>query len=171
MSRARRALKRRGPSPEPDPAYLGLRGRLLGTTPGQIGVEPSGRWPRAWAVLVDLPVGVGYVSIVGVADGSTSMYTSTGGGIIGAGARPAVRAATGRLLDVAEAGLAGLPLVDACPLPSRGNVGLVILARDGSHRIEASEDALAVGPGIVARLYAAAQDVITQLQLVDAERA
>ena len=95
------------------------------------------------------------------------MYTSTGGGIIGAGSRPPVAAATARLLDVAEGVFDALPQADAYPLPARGHVAFVVLGYDGFRRMEQAERGLRPGDGPAGALYAAMQDVIAALRAAD----
>ena len=54
-------------------------------------------------LVVDVPASGGAVALVALADGTASMYTSAGGGIVGAGLEPQVAAAVRQLLDVAGA--------------------------------------------------------------------
>jgi hypothetical protein len=164
-----------GASHGPDPIYLALRNRLLSTSPAALGIEPTDRLPRAWAVLADLPAGDGMVTVVVVADGTTSLYTSRGGGIIGAGSRPEVAAASANLLATCEGALDGLPQAAAVSLPPPGHVAWTVLARDGNHRLEALEaeaeaEATAGGPGVAGSLFVATHAVITALRLAEVKR-
>src|SRR5260221_3790710 len=82
---------------DPAEAYAGLRRLAL-----SLGAESVGRSlpPDApvVAVLMDSGMANAVATLVGVADGTTSLYYSTGGGVIGAGARHDVAAATHRWL-------------------------------------------------------------------------
>jgi hypothetical protein len=127
-----------------------------------------------WAVLADLSVGGAFATVVGIADGTTSMYTSTGGGIIGAGSRPEVATVTARLLEVAERCLDAMPAADAADtadtaavaaLPAAGHVAFVALTRGAMRRVEVPEDEAQERPGPAHDLYTATHDVITQLRL------
>lgn len=161
-----------GPAPGGvDPTYLALRGRLLGTSPSELGLVPTGRLPRVWAVLADLSVGGAFATVVGIADGTTSMYTSTGGGIIGAGSRPEVAAVTARLLEAAERCLDAMTAADTADLaalPAVGHVAFVALTRGAMRRVEVPEDEAQERPGPAHDLYLATHDVITQLRLAGA---
>jgi hypothetical protein len=75
-----------------------------------------------WAALMEQADDAGIASFVMIADGTTSMYTSTGGGIIGAGFYQEVARATLAFLDAAEAHLELLQPVDVLPLPRTGAV-------------------------------------------------
>jgi hypothetical protein len=119
---------------------------------------------------MDLSVRDQFATLVGVADGTTSLYTSVGGGMLGGGRVAGVREATDGLLDVAERVLDDVPPATATPLPGTGHVAFVVLAFDGLHRLEVAErDAMTV-PGPAHDLYLAAQGVIGQLRQVDAKR-
>ena len=155
----------------PGDVYRGLRGHLLTAVPAALGLAPSARRPRVWAVLMDLAVRDQHATIVGVADGTTSLYTSTGGGMLGGGRLPAVREATERLLDLAEARLDDVPPATETPLPAAGHVAFVILTFDGRRRLEVPErDAMTVA-GAAHDLYVAAQAVVTQLRQIEAKPA
>jgi hypothetical protein len=49
---------------------------------------PSAAHPDISGVVVDVPAQGGFATVVGLTDDTTSMYTSTGGGTIGAGKHP-----------------------------------------------------------------------------------
>ena len=154
----------------PADVYLGLRGQLLKASPSDIGLAPFPERPRVWAVLMDLAVREHHATIVGVADGTTSLYTSVGGGMLGSGMLPDVREATTRLLDTAERRLDDVAAADEAPLPAAGHVAFVVLAFDGMHRLEVPErDAMTVA-GAAHDLYVAAQAVVAELRKADANR-
>jgi hypothetical protein len=155
-----------GPA-EPHKVYLGLRGQLLSSAPASFGLGPTADLPHVWAVLMDLAVREHHATVVGVADGTTSLYTSVGGGMLGAGELPAVREAASRLLHVAERELDEVPHADAAPLPAPGHVAFVVLGHDGMRRVEVPERDAMTLPGVARELYMAAQAVVTQLRLAD----
>ncbi len=151
----------------PREVFLGLRGQLLGADPGSLRLAPSAGRAHVWAVLMDLAVRDQHATIVGVADGTTSLYTSTGGGMLGAGRVPAVREATTHLLDLAEQHLDQVPPATEAPLPSLGNVAFVVLTFEGMRRLELPErDAMTIA-GAAHDLYVAAQAVVGQMRQVE----
>jgi hypothetical protein len=62
-----------------------FRARLLAASPAELSIKPSEHLPHVWAALLDWGLRGGSATIVAVADGTVSMYTSAGGGMIGAG--------------------------------------------------------------------------------------
>src|SRR6266496_5608660 len=86
-----RRKDRRGGGDSPHEVFLRLRGQLLEVDPAELGLSPSPRLPRIWAMLMEMGLDTGTASLVAVADGTTSLHLSTGGGVIGGGEHQAVR--------------------------------------------------------------------------------
>jgi hypothetical protein len=145
--------------------YTDLRTHILTIRPAELGLAPSARLPRVWAALMEQGSDVGIASLVMAADGTTSMYTSTGGGMIGAGFYQEVVRATLAFLDAVEAHLDLLQPVDVLPLPRTGTVRFNALTY-GSPRSAEADSAEVVG-GELTALYVAGHRVITQLRLLE----
>jgi hypothetical protein len=73
-----RRKDRRGGGDSPHEVFLRLRGQLLEVDPAELGLSPSPRLPRIWAMLMEMGLDTGTASLVAVADGTTSLYLSTG---------------------------------------------------------------------------------------------
>jgi hypothetical protein len=93
---------RRG-SESSDNPYHGLRLQLLNTDPKSVGITPSARLPRVWGAAIEIAYPNGTATVFGLADGTTSMYLGTGGGMIGGGAHEAVAQATSEWVALTEA--------------------------------------------------------------------
>ena len=106
-------------------------------------------------------------TLVGVADGTTSLYFSNGGGIIGAGNHAAVADANARWLEAGVAVLQQLSTVTDPPLPAEGMTQFVAVTRTGLRGDGAPEDELGEGQHWLSPLFFAAQDVITQIRLAE----
>jgi hypothetical protein len=74
---------RRG-SESPGNPYHGLRLQLLNTDPVSVGITPLARAASCRAA-IEMAYPNGTATVFGLADCTTSMYTSTGGGVIGGG--------------------------------------------------------------------------------------
>jgi hypothetical protein len=150
--------------------FLGLRSQLLEVDPAELQLSPSQRLPRVWAVLMEMGLDTGTASLVAVADGTTSLYLSTGGGIIGGGEHQAVRRASEAFLEAAEAHLDRLQPVAAAPLPQAGAVRFHARTYDSLRSAEAAEGELADGRSELAPLFYAGHEVLTQLRLIEQQR-
>jgi hypothetical protein len=159
---------RRGKREENDaPAdvYVGLRSQLLTLDPASVGLQPSDDLPPVWGTLMEMGFPEGAATIVSLADGTTSMYTSTGGGVIGGGQHETVAAASMRFLAEAERTTEGLTATSGEPaLPENGTVSFVVLGYSGMRTGMTIEDEVASMQHPLSRLYAAGQNVITALR-------
>ena len=104
-------------SDSPPDVYDGLRTAALEVTEAMVGTTPPGHPDVVLGVVVDIPSEGGVASVVAMADGTTSMYTSTGGGTIGAGSHQSVAAATHALLTTLQRLLEMFPPDDRVDLP------------------------------------------------------
>jgi len=118
--------------------YRGLRTQVLGLAKDS--PFASGDGPAAVLMETGFPGAV--VSLVAIADGTTSLYFSNGGGMIGLGAHEAVRAASARFLAAAAAASGEMKAADGTPLPALGRVRFYLVGADGTRTAEAAEQDL-----------------------------
>jgi hypothetical protein len=109
----------------------------------------------------------GTATLMALADGTTSLYLSTGGGIIGGGFHQAVAAATQSFLAELEHQLLKLRPDPSDALPATGQVIIRALTYTGRMSAEASEDDLGHGRHQLSQLFHAAHRVITELRLIE----
>lgn len=149
----------------PAEVYAGLRRQVLDLRADQLGDE------FAQAPILALLMETGYeqavATLVAVADGTTSLYFSTGGGIIGAGAHESVALASRRWLEEGAAFLGELEPVADPPLPAVGQTQFVAVTNDGLRAAVAPEEDLGRNRHALTPLFYAAQEVITQVRLIE----
>jgi hypothetical protein len=154
----------------PAEVYAGLRRQILTVNPADVGLTSTQALPRVWGAMIEIGPGHGSVTLVALADGTTSLYTSAGGGIIGAGEHSRIAAATRALLAVVEQHLAQMPVrVDTTP-PAAGRVVLRALTYEGHRTVEAAEDDLGHGGHAMSPVFYAVHDVLTELRLLEEAR-
>lgn len=90
---------------------------------------PPDEHPDVSGIIIDIPSSGGFVSVVVLTDDTTSMYTSVGGGIIGAGAHAPVAEANRHLLAVVQAHLGLFKSRSDDSLPKPGLVRFHVLGR------------------------------------------
>src|SRR3982751_5386812 len=73
------------------PPTKALRDQLLRSSWAELGIRPRGS--GIWGVLMELGFAKGVATVVGLADGTASLYLTSGGGVLGAGTRESVRRA------------------------------------------------------------------------------
>jgi hypothetical protein len=106
-------------------------------------------------VRVDLPAEPRVATLACVADGSTSLYHGSGGGIIGAGGDPGVAARSAKLLAAAEAALDELPASESIGVAAPGTVAVVVRTFDGLRRLDLHDTAIGTASEPVGRLLGA----------------
>jgi len=153
--------------PPPEQIYSDLRSMALHAVE-RVPIQRRADHPDVYGVVVDIPAQGGHATVVALGDNTTSLYTSTGGGTIGAGeGRPNVAAATHRLLEVVQAHLGSITDDDDGGLPERGSVRLHVLTKKGLRSTDIPEDAFwgrTAHP--LTPVVGGVQDVISLLRIV-----
>jgi hypothetical protein len=158
------------PKQTPFEIYQGLRYNILSIDPNKVGLAPKPGVNASWGVVTDLGVAPsGYMTLVSLVDGTTSMYTSSGGGMIGAGENKAGAPAQASvaLVMAAEKFYRLMQPTKVFPLPSAGNVRFYVLTSYGVYSAEFPQLTPADDKHPFFELYAFAQNVITELRLLD----
>jgi len=157
--------RRTNPRSQPgDQVYDGLRTVALGVDEATVGKAPA-EHPDVLGAVIDIPRGGGMASVVALADGTTSMYTSTGGGTIGAGAHEAVAATTHELLATLQGLIEMFPADERVDLPSADLVQVTVITPIGRRRASIPAAAFwGQEPSTVAELIAAIQALITAIR-------
>jgi hypothetical protein len=156
---------RRRPSPEQEALVMQqLRERALTNDAGEMGITPDGEKP--WGVIMETDYPGAAASLVTFADGSTSLYFSTGGGVIGGGEHDNVnRAARAFVAKAAEELEHFQPAADH-PLPDEGMVRFYLRTRAELLTAAAKHEDLGEGRHPLSTLFLAGQDVLTPLRVM-----
>jgi hypothetical protein len=150
--------------PEPSKIYLQLRNGILDLKPEDVGIAPSIEAPHVWGVIMETSYEVGSATLVSLADGTTSLYYSTGGGMLGSGDYTPVAEASKGFIAEAEVHLSKLPPSTDHPLPEVGWVRFIILTYSGMRSEVALLDKLATGSHPLSLLFTRAQNTLSQLR-------
>lgn len=151
----------------PAEIYTDLRARAFGIEPAEVGLAPTPQLQKVFGLLMDLGYPEGTATVVGLSDGTTSLYTSSGGGVIGGGDHPAVAETTLRWLEIAEDVVDALDSTEDAPLPDAGQVAFTVLGYGGRFRAVEEESTLEEGSSPLTPLFVAGHDVITELRRVE----
>jgi len=149
------------------PIFESLRSRILSIDATEAGITPSGRHPRVWAVLMEMGFPEGAATLVTLADGTTSLYTSSGGGTIGAGEHEVVAQETMRFLEVVADALDRFQPTTTFPLPITGRVRINVRAFDGGFTAEAPENELGEGTHPLSPVFYAGHEVISRMREIE----
>jgi hypothetical protein len=144
-----------------------LRNRLFASMPGELDIAPGPGHEHVWAVLMETGYPEAVASLITVADGTTSLYFSNGGGIVGAGQHPSVRESAERFLTLVDAQVGQLAVADEHPLPNVGRVRFYARTFTGVRTAEATERELGEGRHLLSPLFYAGHAVITAVRKIN----
>ena len=154
----------RKPKSDPTEVMRGLREQALTVGPADLSLSPALARPHVWGVLMETGYETAAASLVAFADGTTSLYFSNGGGVIGAGEHAAVRQASEGLLSAAESDVGTFVPVSDTTLPAIGRVRFLVRTFNGTVGAEAAEADLAGGAHPLSGVFFAAHRVITAIR-------
>jgi hypothetical protein len=154
---------RKPKNPKPADASRNLREQALTITPQEAGISRSGT-RRVWSVIMETGYPEAVVTLMTSADGTTSLYFSTGGGVIGGGGHQTVKTAAMRLVESADAFLPSFSPVSEYPSPDKGRVRFYLRTFDGTVSAECDEAALGHGRDPLSPLFHSAHAVITAIR-------
>jgi hypothetical protein len=144
-----------------------LRDKALSVTARELNLAPTEARPHVWGVLMELGYPEAVATLVAFADGSTSLYISTGGGVIGAGEHKPVREEAERFLDVVQRHIAEFgPAGDETPLPRRDRVRFYVRTFKATLTAEVDEASLMSRTHPLSTVFQAGHAVITQMRLI-----
>lgn len=143
-----------------------LRNKLLTSPPEEIGLSGEDAKAKVWGVLMDVSLPVGTATLVSIRDGTASLYTTTGGGVLGGYvAREEAKA----FVNEAEKSLEHMRSTKTFEYPAVGLVKFYVLTRDGVFTVEAKPEDMLKTEHKLSPLFRAANDVLTRLRLASRE--
>jgi hypothetical protein len=114
------------------------------------------------SVLMDWHVGNGTATVLAAADGTASIYLSSGGGFIGGGQKyPQIREAALRAVHLATGLLSQFEITEETELPPTGNVNFFFTTNSGVRLATAKEANLRNGTDPLTALGNTMQKIVT----------
>ena len=150
--------------PTPAEVSAGLREQAFAVEPNQVGAARSPAHISTWGLIMETGYPNGAASLMTFSDGTTSMYFSKGGGVIGAGQHAEVRDASRALLESAETFIKEFAPASDHPLPGVGRVRFYARTFGGLLSTEAGENELGEGRHRLSPLFHAGHRVIAHLR-------
>lgn len=148
-------------------ATADLRNKVFNLNPSEIGLSKKSFGHPVWGMVMETGFPEGSFTLVAIADGTTSLYFSNGGGIIGGGEHEAVREVSGYYLTGAQHFYKKGNEVSKFPAPSNGEVKFYFLTYDGVRMYSAPEEKLGNEKDELSNLFFAAHGVISELRKIE----
>ena len=152
------------PGKDPAAAAAALRSLAFSHPPDLVGYIATPGGPRVFGVLMEIGYEKAVATLACFADGTTSLYYSTGGGVIGCGEHDTVAAAAKSLVALANVYLQLFAPTTTFPLPPAGSVRFYLRTVDGTLTVERSEKRVTVQGDPLFPLFYAANVVITAVR-------
>jgi hypothetical protein len=151
---------------EPAEIYANLRNQVFKINPKDVGILQTKKTPNVWGVLMETGYPEAVVTLVSLADGTTSLYFSNGGGMIGGGEHATVSRSTKSFIAAAEKYHRQMPLTGSFPFPAVGRVRFYVLTFSGVLTSDVGENKLGRGKHELSPLFYSGQEVIAQFRVV-----
>jgi hypothetical protein len=148
--------------------YEGLRNMALQATPGQMGLNPDADPSTVYGMVMDWPVTKGIITLVCFSTGDASMYTSTGGGMIGGGMQDAIKKTAKEFVQKAQDYLKLATKTDSTELPDAGRLQFCFLTPSGIFVGRESFSQIENDKSAWLPLFVQANEVITALRTTKA---
>jgi len=142
----------------------GLRDRLLTSSPKEIGLSGKDAKAKVWGVLMEVGIPKGIATLVSLRDGTVSLYTSTGGGILGG---YSARKEGKRFVLEAEKHLASMKPEKSFPYAEVGRMKFYVLTQEGVYTAEADEKEVLSEQHALLPLFLAGNEVLTVLRIAN----
>jgi len=149
---------------EPVNRYSAMRQRALEVSPDVMKLPHLPGVP--FGILMEIGYEQAVVTLLTLSDGTTSLYFSNGGGVIGCGQHATVAEAARTLMNTSQALTGNFLPTYGYPLPEIGEVSFYALTDSGvlSHR--ANELVLQQKKDALSPLYYKGQEVITAIRVL-----
>jgi hypothetical protein len=150
--------------------FQAIRNKLLTLDPQAVDIIATLEHPHVWGVLMEFLLSGSVVTLAGLVDGTTSLYFSSGGGILGSGNHPKVGAAAREMVSKTESALECFQPVREYPFPDEGFIRFYALTFNGILMAECPDKDVKDPLLGLSGLYAAAQALITEVKLVHEQK-
>ena len=144
-----------------------LREFFFNLDPKSLDLYPTEDLPRVWGFMMEIYLSQTWVDLICIADGTVSIYTGFGGGLIGAGEHLSVRNAARACLKKAEEVLDHFKNFDPSHIQDEETIKFHILTYNGIRSDEANTDNVINNDHYLSELHNYAQNVITEVRLVE----
>ena len=141
-----------------------LRQMVLSLKSGDIGISASTFPHEVWGILMETGYDSGAFTLAVLADGTVSLYFSTGGGVIGAGEHESVRRPAGSFIGLTNRYVSEAKPSKTQPLPSEGQTIFDFLTNSGIRSYSAKEMDLGEGRDKLSELFHSGHAVIAEVR-------
>ena len=152
-------------SPDAGAVMKALRDKLLTSSPKEVGLTGADAKAKVWGVLMEMALANGVATLVSIHDGTASLYTSTGGGVLGG---YSAQNEAKRFVTEAEKHLKSMKPTKSFPYPETGRMKFYVLTQNGVYTAEDTQNEVTRQGHALFPLFAAGNEVLTALRKAQA---
>jgi hypothetical protein len=149
--------------------YSALRHQALSVRRTEVGIPTPPPEAPVWGILMETGYPRDTATLFALGDGTTSLYLSSGGGVIGGHVHQGVRRANAEFLETANQYYQDLEFTETFPVPEEGHTLFYALTDSGVLAGAGLEDDLGYGRHPLSPLFHAGHGAITQLRFNSSE--
>lgn len=127
---------------QPVQTYTDLRTMVFGVDLGEFGPRKADTVDRVWGVVMEAGYPEAVATLLMLADGTVSLYFSSGGGMIGLGDHEEIANAAQRLIALAANTSSSCDYALEFPLPRNGHTRFYLLSYSGVLTVDLNEERL-----------------------------
>lgn len=142
-----------------------IRATILALDPSSLELSPTPDLPNVWGLVLDWGIENDILTLVGLADETSSLYAASGRAVLGTGYLPAVHAATLALLATVEDMIELFPAGDTPDFPDRGFAAFTVLTYSTRRSVVVAEDAVRDEAHPLAAAWAAVESLMGQMRI------
>ena len=150
----------------PGGVYSALRHQALSAKRAEVGIPAPSPDAPVWGVLMETGYPEATATLFTLSDGSTSLYLSSGGGVIGGHAHENVRQANAAFIKEANLFYEQMMPCESFAIPETGQTIFYALTDSGILTAIGLEDDFGYGRHQLSPLFHAGHEVITQLRQI-----
>ena len=149
-----------------DDTYSALRRQVLSIRRAEVGIPKPNSEAPVWGVIMETGYAEGTATLIALDDGTTSLYLSTGGGVVGGHAHQDVRQANSEFVEAANRFYRHLELTRSFPVAAEGHTVFYTLTDTGVLTGGGREEDLGLERHPLSPLFHAGHRVIAQLRSI-----
>lgn len=147
--------------------YFASRDMVLQGSRARFGLPSASKPAEPWGLLMDWGGEEGTATVVAIADGSASVYLSSGGRFIGGGeSHDSIRAAAKRTVELAKEVQPLMQLTTTYPLPQNGHMTFYVLTDAGIFTATVSDEEIETHKSPLYKLGDSVQMIMTEYRIV-----
>ena len=171
--RIREQIRSTPAEPHPQSAlstWFGLRDMALQASRSKLSLAPATSPSEPFGVVMETGLDTGTATVVGFADGSASIYLSSGGGFIGGHGQQPIRRAAQNFVVTARNFQPYMHATSEFPVADAGRTIFYVLTDEGAYTDSALTEELAEGNHKLSSLFNAGQEIVTRYRMWDESR-